>query len=346
MLGWWSKLDVFHQISGPDQGGKSMKVIQFMRKPNGLAFSIERVFEDVRRSLPQGIEVDVYTNPYISKGIFKRVIGTIRAAFHQGDINHITGDVHFLSLLMCKRRTIVTIHDCVTLERLTGIRYKVFRFFWYWLPAKRAAAITVISSSTKKELLKHLGSGDWSIEIIPDPASPEFESSPRIFGTECPVILQVGTKKNKNIERVAEALRGICCKLVIVGKLTYDQLAVLKKNGIDYESHVGIARSALLELYQNSDILMFCSLYEGFGLPILEAHAIGRPVITSNIYSMPEVAGGAACIVNPYSCEDIRNGVEKIVELNLENDEKINFDKSTKAVKELFDAAKKIDPSL
>jgi glycosyltransferase involved in cell wall biosynthesis len=290
-----------------------MKVVQFMRKPNGIVFSIEQLFEDVRRQLPSDISVETYTNPYPSKGLWPRFVAMVQAIWHQGDINHITGDVHFLSILLRRRKTILTIHDCVTLERLGGLKYQVFRFLWYWLPAKRSAILTVISLSTKDELLRHLGKGGWRIEVIPDCVSSEFEFSEKEFYRDCPVILQVGTTVNKNIERVSAALEGMNCKLVIIGKLATNQIAALEKNGIHYENHVGISRHDLVDHYRNCDFIIFASLYEGFGLPILEAQAIGRPVITSNLYSMPEVGGDGACYVDPYNITEIRNAVERIV---------------------------------
>ena len=112
-----------------------------------------------------------------------------------------------------------------------------------------------------------------------------------------PRILQVGTAAHKNIERVAAALEGRRCKFVIIGKLTQSQLVALESNRIDYENHVGISRAALVGQYQKCDMVMFPSLYGGFGLPILEAQAVGRPVITSNLYSMPEVGGKGAYYV-------------------------------------------------
>ena len=290
-----------------------MKVVQIMRKPNGVAFSIEQLFEDVRKELPENIAIETYTNPYRSCGVWRRLAAMVRAVWHQGDINHITGDVHFLSIFLRRRKTILTVHDCVTLERLTGIKYQVFRFFWYWLPAKRSAAITVISESTKKELLRHLGRGDWRITIVPDPVSCEFKFSEKVFNHSCPVILQVGTKSNKNLERVAAALKGVSCKLVIIGKLAPSQVVALKENEIDFDNQFSISREALIEHYRTCDIVMFASLYEGFGLPILEAQAIGRPVITSNLYSMPEVGGeNGACYVDPYQIDDIRRAVDKL----------------------------------
>jgi len=232
---------------------------------------------------------------------------------HQGDINHITGDVHFLSFLMRRRKTILTIHDCVSLERLSGIRYWVYWFFWYWLPSRRCAVITVISESTRQELQRHLPRVACRIEVVPDCVSDAFQYSEHEFNEVCPRILQVGTTDNKNLDRVACALEGQSCRLVIVGKLSERQLSVLRRHGIEYESHVGISSEEMVDQYHRADIVMFASLYEGFGLPILEANAVGRPVITSNLYSMPEVGGDAACYVDPYDVDSIRNAVHRIV---------------------------------
>jgi glycosyltransferase involved in cell wall biosynthesis len=63
-----------------------------------------------------------------------------------------------------------------------------------------------------------------------------------------------------------------------------------------------------------ADIIALASSYEGFGMPILEGQAVGRPVITSNILSMPEVAGNAACLVDPYDPSSIRQGILKIIQ--------------------------------
>jgi len=68
-----------------------------------------------------------------------------------------------------------------------------------------------------------------------------------------------------------------------------------------------------LAAYRECDLVVFASSYEGFGLPILEANATGRPVVTSNVCSMPEVAGGAACLVDPFDVASIRAGVNRVL---------------------------------
>lgn len=290
------------------------KVVQFMRKPEVGHFSMERLFQDVRNSFSADVEVVTYRCPFKSQGVWRRIFSAFRSALNQGDVNHVTGDVHFLSIFMRRSRTILTIHDCVTLERLSGFRYRIFWFLWYWLPAKRSKVITVISESTKQELESHLGHDNWPIVVIPDPVSPAFRGIPKAFNSECPVLLQIGTKKNKNIENVAASLAGIRCHLVIVGKLSLEQKDILDQHRVPYECHVNVSDQRIIELYESCDIVMFASLYEGFGLPILEAQAVGRPVITSNLYSMPEVGGGGACYINPYDVSSIRTAVEEIIE--------------------------------
>ena len=285
-----------------------------MRKPHAGYFSVERLFEDVRNGMSEEFDVDVYVNPYYSVGFFRRFLGLIRAAMNQGDVNHITGDVHFLTICMRRRRTILTILDCVTLERLVGWRYRLVRYFWYVLPINRSSVVTVISHSTKHELEKHLGRDNLPIVVIPCPVSSEFERSPKEFQFDRPAVLIVGTAKNKNIERMVAALKKLECRLIIIGSLSERQKKLLEETNLVYESHIGITRERVVELYIESDIVLFASLYEGFGLPILEAQSIGRPVITSNLYSMPEVGGDGACYVDPYDVQSIRSAVDRVIQ--------------------------------
>ncbi len=290
-----------------------MKVVHFQRRPLTGIFSVERLFEDIRSALPDDIAVDVRVNRYVSRGLWRRCYDLLSAVRYQGDVNHVTGDVHYLTYLLDRRRTVLTIHDCGTLERLRGTKGWAFWLFWYWLPVKRCAAITVISESTKRELLKHLNVDPHKITVIHNNVSDEFTAYDQPFNVDCPRILQVGTTANKNIPRVAEALSGLRCRLAIIGPLSEAQKETLKRHAIDYENHVGLSRDALFDQYRQADLVMFASLYEGFGLPIIEANAVGRPVITSRLYSMPEVGSDAACYVDPYNLAEIRAAVEKII---------------------------------
>jgi len=268
---------------------------------------------DIRQSMPIEIESEVYTSRYSSRGFFKRLYNAIAAFFYQGDVNHITGDVHYLTFFLKKSKTILTIHDCATLERLSGIRWIIFFYIWFWIPEKRVSIITVISESTKKELLRFLKCDPNKIKVVSDCVSEDFKPAPRKFSNEKPTILQIGTGKNKNIQNIAKSLINIPCHLRIVGKLDLDQIQALDTNLIEFSNVSGITDDQILTEFKDCDMLVFTSTYEGFGLPILEANATGRPVVTSNIYSMPEVAGEAACLVDPFSPKSIRNGILRII---------------------------------
>lgn len=290
-----------------------MIVTYYHRHPTPGFHSIERLFKDVRNSLPKNIKYKISISKFESRGLWRRVYNAIEAIFHQGDINHITGDVHYLSLFMNKKITLITIHDCVALERLKGIKKKMLLLFWYWLPIRRSTLVSVVSESTKREILRYIKCNTNKFRVIHNPVSFFFKPSEYRFKTHKPSILQIGTKYNKNLLRVSEALKGIPCHLNILGNLSIEQKKIFDSCNIKYSSVSNISDYEVVELYRQSDMVIFASTYEGFGLPIIEANAIGRPIITSNILSMPEVANNAACLVDPFNIKSIRAGVLKVI---------------------------------
>jgi glycosyltransferase involved in cell wall biosynthesis len=228
-------------------------------------------------------------------------------------VNHVTGDIHFLALGLRGERTILTIHDCHTLERLRGVRRWLFKRLWFDLPIRRAAMVTVISHETKRQLIGHLGALPEKIEVIPDAVSPIFRPSPKPFAADCPQILHIGTMPNKNLPRLIQALKGLNCRLKVVGILEDSLRGELDRSGVAYDCESNLGEADMYRVYCEADLLCYASTYEGFGMPIIEAQWVERPVVTSNCSSMPEVAGQGACLVDPFDVDSIREGLLKVI---------------------------------
>ncbi len=291
----------------------AIKVVYFQRRPSPGKFSLEGYFKQVRGQLASKIEAVEWTLPFFSRGLFRRLLNLLSVLGNQGDVNHITGDVHYVALFMNRNRTLLTIPDCEILTRLTGWKRRIVKLFWYTLPARNVAAITVISEATKKQLLEEISFCADDIHVIPVSVSDKFQPSPKVFNEQTPCILQIGTKVNKNIVRLAMALKGLKCRVEIVGKIREEQAQALQENEIHYDNYLDLTEDEIVDRYRSADVVSFVSTYEGFGMPIIEAQSVERVCVTANCSSMPEVAGAGACRVDPFDVISIRQGFVKVM---------------------------------
>jgi glycosyltransferase involved in cell wall biosynthesis len=293
---------------------RKIKLHFFFRKPRpGDNYSIERLFSTIIASLPADrFEVHCLTCPFYSNGLLRRLLLLLWGSFHQGDINHITGDVDYVGLFMRRSRTVLTIHDLASLNRLDGWRRFFYWLFWVRLPIIRASHVTTISESTHAELKAALGSDPKNLEVIPNCVTVSIAPRRRNIDPKQFRLLQIGTGWNKNLRRVVVAVAELPCVLVIIGKLSDAQDSLLREYQIKYENYPAASDEEILTYYYGADIVLFVSLYEGFGLPILEAQAVGRPIVTSSREPMRSVAGQGALLVDPEDVEAIREGVRAI----------------------------------
>jgi glycosyltransferase involved in cell wall biosynthesis len=303
--------------------GRLYSIVFFQRKPYDFHKSIEIIFEDVRQRLNGKIVPVKKIFSWYSKGVLDRIKIVLEAKRNQGDVNHITGDIHFAAILLKKKRTLLTVHDCGMLSSSKGIKHALLKFFWFTLPLKKVALVTVVSEATKDELIKYTGYNADKIKVIPNAVSDAFAFCPKPFNSNKPVILQVGTTPNKNLHRLVEALKGLPCHLHIIGNVPVDMQNKMREYQISYSAMANLTDAEMVEQYKNCDLLSFVSTYEGFGMPIIEANATGRPVVTSNILSMPSVAADAACLVDPYNIDSIRQGIQKVIQDGIYRDQLI-----------------------
>lgn len=214
--------------------------------------------------------------------------------------------------------------------------------------------IIVPSKATKKDLLE-LSVEEERIRVIPEAPGEEFkpakkkeiEKIKKEYKVSGGYLLSVGTNPRKNTQRIIKAFEKVKAgkelKLLIAGRREGETVI---DRGIRYVGHVDDKK--LATLYSGAEALVYPSLSEGFGLPILQAFACGCPVVTSDTSSMPEVAGKAAVLVDPEDVNSIVEGVEKalrrqksLVEKGKEEVKKYSWEKTAKETLAVYNEAKK-----
>jgi alpha-1,3-rhamnosyl/mannosyltransferase len=211
----------------------------------------------------------------------------------------------------------VAFHDQYRPQR----RAKLIELATLPLAARRADVFAAISQATADDLAAHFPRTASKTVVTPLAADEHFFTAEsgdvrERLGLRRPYVLAVGTlEPRKNLPALIEAFIGLpedSHDLVLVGALGWDtgetQAAIARHpDRIRALGHV--PDGDLASLYAGAALFAYPSLYEGFGLPVLEAMAAGAPVLTSNISSLPEVAGDAAILVDPHSVDAIREGL-------------------------------------
>lgn len=293
----------------------NLKVCLYLRRTKSSGnFSVEFIANDLQHRLRQmGVAAHITLAPFYSNGLLRRLCIAIHASLQRTDIIHVTGDINFAAIPLNPSRALVTILDCGFLKRPPGWKRRILKAFWLDLPVRRCHIVTTISHDAKQEIIQHTGCRPEKVRVIPVAISDDYQPFPKQFNDQCPRILQIGTAPNKNVDRLLASLSGIQCTLVIVGVVSPQLHSLIREHGINVEQYDRLPQDELVKHYRNCDIVSFASIHEGFGMPILEGNAVGRPVITSDCSSMPEVAGDAACLVNPYEVTSIRSGILRLL---------------------------------
>lgn len=283
-------------------------------------------------------------------------------------------DPFFLTLpLFKKKKTIVTVHDVTpfVLPNLfpIGIKGKA-KWFLQKKSLQKADAVLTDSLSSKKDIARFVNIPENKIHVAYLAAGEEFKritdkqilsvvkkkySLPEHF------ILYVGdVTANKNLPRLVNAALRSNLTLVMAGKAlaeeNFDRKNPWNQNLVEVQElakenksviRLGfVTKEDLVALYSLATVFLMPSLYEGFGLPVLEAMACGCPVITSQEGSLKEVAGNAAYIVDAYSIDDIAQGLQQVIgnktfqkklsERGLQQAKKFSWEKTAKGTIEAY----------
>jgi glycosyltransferase involved in cell wall biosynthesis len=294
----------------------------------------------------------------VSASPFKRLgMDLPRLAVQQGvDLVHVT----YIGPVSLPCPLVVSIHD-VSFRQYPewfSLRDKCVLRIGVALSVRRAGRVLTISEHANEEIRRVYGLSADKVVTTYLAADLQYEAVQSIgdwegfsrHGIKRPYLLAVGNlQPRKNLERLVQAFALLKKKmdiphtLVLTGKNLWREDGVFKAiREMDLQSAVTLTGYVSCEdlayLYQGADCFVFPSLYEGFGLPVLEAMACGTPVVTSNTSSLPEVAGDAAMFVDPKSIASIVQGIEevlcspqlqaKLIEKGLENVKRFSWRKT------------------
>jgi glycosyltransferase involved in cell wall biosynthesis len=244
---------------------------------------------------------------------------------------------HYVLPVAVRSRSVVTIHDCIHLmfpQYLPNRAAYAYARSAMWSAAKRSDRILTVSEASKRDILHFFNVPPEKIAVVYNgiderfwiqPSTEEIARVRERFQLDHGFVLYAGTiKPHKNLVRLIEAFAALRkgefeeLKLLIIGD-EISKLPALRRAVHMYKLHKHVRflgflpDETLAALYRLAAVFVFPSLYEGFGLPPLEAMASGTPVVTSNVSSLPEVAGDAAILVDPYDVSSIVDGVRRVL---------------------------------
>jgi glycosyltransferase involved in cell wall biosynthesis len=278
---------------------------------------------------------------------------------------------HYVLPPLTPCRSVVTIHDCIHLRfpqyLPSRIGYAYARGS-LWAATHQADRVLTVSEASKRDILHYFRIPDQKIVVIPNaideryneaPAAEDIERVKERYQLNDPFVLYAGNiKPHKNLERLIEAFHMFRrhefehVKLLIIGD-EISKYATLRRtvHRLKLHKHVRffgfVPDQTLAALYRLAAVFVFPSLYEGFGLPPLEAMASGAPVITSNVSSLPEVVGDAALLIDPYDPEAIADAMRRVLsddvlrvqlrERGLVRARHFSWDRSIRRVHEIYE---------
>ncbi len=224
--------------------------------------------------------------------------------------------------LFCPCPFVFTIHDLGHIFFLAngGPSIRLYYATIMKRACRRASLILTVSEFTRGQIINWSGAPAEKVHNVGCGVDPAYKPEGNSYALPFPYLLCVSNRRpHKNELRVVEAFAKACLDprlhLVFTGEPTVDLKRFIETHRVGPRvDFVGLVpETKLPSLYRGSEALIFPSLFEGFGLPVLEAMACGTPVVTASVTALPEVAGDAALLVDPRSVEQIAAAMEQVV---------------------------------
>lgn len=325
----------------------------------------ELVFDDVQQVVlppPKKFLQDIW-----DQFILPHVVLPRQLKKHEVDLIYYTDN---LVPLRRPCRFVVMIHDLAPFQTPETFKllHRIYQHWYFKFAVKKSPLIITISECSKKDIHEILGVPLDRIHVIPEAVAEKFgviedhklkEEVRKKYNLPEKIILNVGTiQPRKNLGRLLSAYKAIKDtnkiphKLVIVGRKGWlsDQIFDLVKE-LDLSQSViftgSVPEDDLPVIYNLAELFVFPSIYEGFGLPPLEAMACGVPVITSNVSSIPEVVGDAALLIDPYDENALREAIvnvlhdltlkEKLINRGREQIQKFSWERTARETLQVFE---------
>ncbi len=297
----------------------------------GFRVYVHRADRDALPPLPEHFEIVTDDSPGYSVSELTRFAWRLFA--DRLDLFHAT---HYVLPPLWKSRAVVTIHDIIHLlypQFLPNRAALIYARFMIRRALKRADRIVTVSYNTRRDLVDYFEVSASRIEVIYNGVSSRFrsdvapEEKTRVaarLGIASPYLLFLGGEKpHKNVQNVVRAFakarheRSLPHCLVLAGPLpsnparlealisALDLSSVIRRPGV-------VEDEDLPALYAGAEAFLYPTLYEGFGLPVIEAMACGTPVLTSSTSALQEIAGGYACLVDPMDVDAIASGIARL----------------------------------
>jgi glycosyltransferase involved in cell wall biosynthesis len=227
--------------------------------------------------------------------------------------------------LFCRSPFVFTIHDLshIYCPEISSLPIRLYYATVMKRACRRAARILTVSEFTRKQIIDWSGVSPEKVLNVGCGVDPAYQPNGDSYGLPFPYFLSISNRRrHKNEFRIVAAFAKASLDprthLVFTGEPVADLVHCIEAHQLSSRvDFVGVVPEAKLpSLYRGAEALIFPSLYEGFGLPILEAMACGTPVVTANTTAMPEVAGDAALLVDPSTVEHISRAMEQVVSDN------------------------------